>query len=395
MDPRFKIKLKTRKKVKVEKYVKGSHGFITYSQLLLKLLRMERDALANLLDYSGIDENEMDQTFIKLSEEAINTFVKHAEEVWKKKHRSKVLALLDILENCERLVPEFRDLLHSNSDKILDMIEQLRKATNKALEDRIESIYQHSFKDSPSDGGYSSITVQTMTFIKSLYEYRTIVESMFSHSSRINLPGIHTEMKKENIESPTTIGKIFVSILQVLQSNLEQKANSYKNSSLSSIFLINNYHYMIKSIKSSNLVDALGGIIIHHFESLFLEARKAYKDFTWTKLLSHISLDLNKELVTKVASGELNSNTKKAIKAKFDNFNSIFEELCATQKQFSVPDADLKSRLRNENIETIVPIYKAFVHKFGSLEFSKHAAKYIRYREMVLEQMLNKFFEEA
>ena len=48
-------------------------------------------------------------------------------------------------------------------------------------------------------------------------------------------------------------------------------------------------------------------------------------------------------------------------------FNAAFEELYSTQKQFSVPDSDLRSQLRNINVEQVVPKYLAFLEKSYSL----------------------------
>jgi hypothetical protein len=110
----MKIKTKKKNKVnkfKVEKYEKGSHKFIAYYKMLLKLFQLERDMLSRILDSTSMDDDEIDNRFPTLCGDAILLFAKQADDVWKKKQKSKLLVLLDISEQCESLVPEFREAL--------------------------------------------------------------------------------------------------------------------------------------------------------------------------------------------------------------------------------------------------------------------------------------------
>jgi hypothetical protein len=161
----MKIKTKKSKKFKVEKYERGTHKFIEYYNMLLKLLQMEKETLSKLLDFTSMEDSDLELIFPKIFLEPLATFAKQAEDVWKRKQKSKVLVLLDILEHCESLVSEFRETLQKGYDKVIEMIEQLRKATRKALEEKVESIQDHPPKDIPRDGGYSSLTVEVRKFI--------------------------------------------------------------------------------------------------------------------------------------------------------------------------------------------------------------------------------------
>lgn len=58
-----------------------------------------------------MEDAEVEQEFPKIFSEPLVTFVKQAEDVWKKKQKNKVLVLLDILEHCETLIPEFRETI--------------------------------------------------------------------------------------------------------------------------------------------------------------------------------------------------------------------------------------------------------------------------------------------
>ncbi len=54
---------------------------------------------------------------------------------------------------------------------------------------------------------------------------------------------------------------------------------------------------------------------------------------------------------------------KKKIKSRFAGFNAQFETLYEAQRYFSVPDSDLRSQLRNDNVELILPKYRALLER--------------------------------
>lgn len=80
--------------------------------------------------------------------------------------------------------------------------------------------------------------------------------------------------------------------------------------------------------------------------------------------------------------------------SKFSTFNTVFEELYATQRHFSIPDADLRSKLRLLNIDLILPQYRTMYTTYANVDFTSHTNKYTKYAPDRLEQMLNKFFDE-
>lgn len=61
---------------------------------------------------------------------------------------------------------------------------------------------------------------------------------------------------------------------------------------------------------------------------------------------------------------------------------------------YSVPDSELRSQLRSDNVELIVNRYKDFLAVYGKIEFSTKSNKYVQYNLQMVEAMLNKFFDE-
>lgn len=86
---------------------------------------------------------------------------------------------------------------------------------------------------------------------------------------------------------------------------------------------------------------------------------------------------------------------RKAIKQKFAFFNQHFDELYQSQRYFSIPDSDLRSQLRNDNVELIVAAYKLMYDTFKEVDFSNSIGKYMKYTSITVESMINKFFDET
>src|SRR5437868_5534414 len=91
---KMKIRTKKSKKFRVEKYEKGTHKFIEYYNMLLKLLQMEKETLSKLVDFTSMEDSDLEFIFPKIFVAPLATFAKQAEEVWKKNQKSKVLVLL-------------------------------------------------------------------------------------------------------------------------------------------------------------------------------------------------------------------------------------------------------------------------------------------------------------
>jgi exocyst complex protein 7 len=106
--------------------------------------------------------------------------------------------------------------------------------------------------------------------------------------------------------------------LGALQINLEQKAKGYKNHAQSSIFLLNNYHYIMKNLKAAQLTDFVGVETVLYFDRLCEDSRRSYNETTWNKALNIINEENWKELANKVkGQSELSSSLKKQIKQRF------------------------------------------------------------------------------
>ncbi len=88
------------------------------------------------------------------------------------------------------------------------------------------------------------------------------------------------------------------------------------------------------------------------------------------------------------------SVSRALLKERFKAFNIQFEELHQRRTQWTVPDNELCESLRLAVAEVLVPAYRSFLKRFGSLlDNGKNPQKYIKYTAEDLDRMLGEFFE--
>jgi hypothetical protein len=234
--------------------------------------------------------------------------------------------------------------------------------------------------------------------------------------------------------SDSTMHSLCAFLLSGLEQNMEHRAARHmKPPALSAIFLLNNYHYCVKFLKKNAQTfggaggggggsTAAGGSksggggggggsaaagqfegvqsFIDRYERLVHQSMKQYRTYSWERVVSgalEVSdmSELYRHYANTSVASSAHKSARKAIKAKFALFNQAFEEMYNTQRHFSIPDAELRSQLRNDNVELVLQSYKQLYNTFAQVDFSTNPAKYTKYTPAVLEQMLGKFFDET
>lgn len=66
------------------------------------------------------------------------------------------------------------------------------------------------------------------------------------------------------------------------------------------------------------------------------------------------------KLFVENCSKQLSNQKRQLLKDRFKNFNTELEELQRIQRDWSLPDPVLRSRVRNDNVELLVPLYTRF-----------------------------------
>lgn len=176
---------------------------------------------------------------------------------------------------------------------------------------------------------------------------------------------------------------------------LVSRSESYSDTTLRSIFRLNNYHYILKTLQNSELLN-LVALVEPQCDKMYndqiMEQKKLYSQ-SWSKVLHY----LNHEDVplSVIQAGKLRDKDRQLIKDKFSGFNKEMEEMCRVQRSYSIPDRELCVSLKRDNMEYILPKYQIFYDKYVSVPFTKNTEKYVKYSPADVSTMIDKFFDVA
>ena len=191
----------------------------------------------------------------------------------------------------------------------------------------------------------------------------------------------------------TAVGVYFSYILNYLRANLESKAKTYDSTTLGIIFLLNNYHYVHKTLaaKSNNkLGDLVAKGTAASYGECVANQHKVYLN-RWNKVVKHID-----EGAKPVDLERLGKADKEAIKERFRGFNSEFESITAKHTAYSIPDPALREEVRKEVQALIMPLYGKFLDRYQNVQFTKVGIdKYLKYPKDTLDGIIVKLFDTS
>jgi len=308
------------------------------------------------------------------------------------------------------LFPALRHLvaLKSDCDKLLEgcdssvrnrfyaMVNSLHSTCGKALEDFAESVRSESAAPLPKDGTVYEMTSNVLLFLGQLTDLADTVGPLLAQDQSYSNTLVYTQPWPKSQRNKAFLGLYIKKILVQLNLTLVTKSDAYSDSSLRSIFRLNNSHYLQRALQQSGLLPLLT-IVEPECEAIYremiIEQKRLYNQ-SWNKVLTSI---WNSEDVpaSVLLSGRLREKDKTLIKEKFAGFNKEFEELSREQRGYSVPDVELRESLKRDNKEYILPKYQTFYDKYSNTQFSKHSDKYIKYSPAQISSVVDTFFDVA
>eukprot|EP01102_Stenamoeba_stenopodia_P022926 TRINITY_DN9738_c0_g1_i2.p1 TRINITY_DN9738_c0_g1~~TRINITY_DN9738_c0_g1_i2.p1 ORF type:complete len:718 (-),score=173.00 TRINITY_DN9738_c0_g1_i2:44-2197(-) len=388
-------------------YTKGSHPYLRFIVVFVMLLEYEQ-----FLTMTLIGPRFFNATFITVVQNSLEVFVDTGESVLKLKRTSDrlfgVFVLLDIWTTFKTHLKKFQEFLSIKStdttstmpyNDVADLIDKLSVNCKKSFEEMEEFVVQKEegrlslskHKSSiPEDGGIHELTSLTMGYLKRLLEYKDSVEELLatSTSSKTSNPSLPGQSPRGETKSYTKLSEFIEKVLKSLKASIEAKSKTEKKAvQLASIFLLNNIHYMLTSIRGSELLGFVDSTLLGSLEQAKDQSRSAYRQ-SWNKTIEYL-MEINQVQTSKTKS--FNSSEKSVIKSKFKGFNSAIEDLFYTQKHFLIPDIPLRKEVTGELKNLVVPLYAKFLERYGSLPFSKNRGKYVRYSTETLETLLDQF----
>ncbi|KAI8808746.1 Cullin repeat-like-containing domain protein [Cladochytrium replicatum] len=368
-------------------YTKGSSVYIDYTKELLQSLKTERELVQKLIVKSHA-QNGFQQTIATALDaylEAGEGMINRARRSLQRKEVSDLYILIDILEHITKYTKEYEGLIAyagPRGGEILELCAHCKGFIMQFFRDLYDDIKNDSSKQSLStDGTVHELTSTTLNILKRLLEYSEAIDSMFSENpSNGNL-------------SVVSCSAFIEAVLIALVNTLESKSKGYsKKPTLALIFLLNNYHYILKNVRTSILANAVDKDLDEHFEKLVTEKKRAYQD-GWKPFLELLmdTTYVDKGAVQKT----LTKQQRELIKDKFKTFNNDFDELLKVQKTYTIPDIELRAEIIKDVKTVLIPMYSRFHDKYRTIEFSKNPEKFFKYDKGSLENAVEKFFDSS
>ncbi|KAF9897208.1 exocyst complex component exo70 [Lobosporangium transversale] len=405
-------------------YDKGSSPFIPYTSSLLKLCRNEADLADTLLDPKLLSLAFMGSIMPPIEQwvEAGRTITRRV----RKTYTSEVGVLFDIIESLEGNMNTFESVFglarRQKENDAAELLKTFKAAAMRTFIDFLADVRSQNnskYQAMPLDGTVHQLTSDTLNYMKRLMNYQSMVESILNligdgnwNNSDAGAPQNRRPHAAGRSGRSAVLQHYFADVLEALVQNIDAKSKFYKKSqSLTQLFLLNNYFYISKSVRTTpGMLDVINGtgpevantpannLTSAIYERPLKQNVDLYQD-NWKQCVEHL-MD-----VTYVQDGGvqqvLNSNQRQMVKDKFKNFNHDFDELWKTQKQYSIPDVDLRAMVLKDVHQVLIPMYDKFLTKYASsgggggaatMEFTKNLQKYIRYDVSMVKDMVSQFF---
>ncbi|XP_021756169.1 exocyst complex component EXO70A1-like [Chenopodium quinoa] len=303
-----------------------------------------------------------------------------------KRSPEKLFVLLDMYEIMRELQPEIETIFEGKPciemrESATSLTKRLAQTAHETFGDFEDAVEKDATKTTVMDGTVHPLTSYVINYVKFLFDYRSTLKQLFQEVSGDN--------------TGAQLAAITTRIMQALQTNLDGKSKQYKDTALTQLFLMNNIHYIVRSVRRSEAKDLLGDDWVQRHRRIVQQHANQYKRISWSKILQFLSVQPAGSASGGGSTPDATPTLSRSmVKERFKNFNIQFEELHQRQSQWTVPDSELRESLRLAIAEVLLPAYRNFFKRYGPMiESGKNPQKYIRFSAEDLDRMLNEFFE--
>lgn len=324
-----------------------------------------------------------------------------------KRSAEKLFKVLDMYECLRDNIPALNALVPDQcanelQNEMMAAKIRLGEAAIFMFCDLENSIKSDMAKTTVPGGAVHPLTRYTMNYLKYACEYKNTLEQVFREHWKIERTDSSSSSRQEtegedqscdnnnndnnNASQPSPFAQQLVSVMDLLDQNLDAKSKMYKDVSLSSIFMMNNGRYILQKIKGSvEIHEAMGDTWCRKKSSDLRNYHKTYQRETWGRLLGCLGLD------GLMVNGKV---VKPVLKEKFKSFNSMFDEIHKTQSTWVVSDDQLQSELRVSISSVVIPAYRSFMGRFSQyLDPGRQTEKYIKYQPEDIETYIDELFD--
>ncbi|KAK6135936.1 hypothetical protein DH2020_030319 [Rehmannia glutinosa] len=335
-------------------------NWIHFMRIAVKLLFAGERKVCDQI-FEGFD-SLMDQCFAEVTAGSVAVLLSFGDAIAKSKRSpEKLFVLLDMYEIMRELHSEIEALFRGKAcneirESALGLTKRLAQTAQETFGDFEEAVEKDATKTAVADGTVHPLTSYVINYVKFLFDYQSTLKQLFQ------------EFETRD-DSTSQLAVVTMRIMQALQTNLDGKSKQYRDTSLTHLFLMNNIHYMVRSVRRSEAKDLLGDDWVQRHRRVVQQHANQYKRIAWAKILQCLSvqgLTSSGGGSSVSADGGNSSGVSRAIiKDRLKTFNIQFEELHQKQSQWTVPDTELRESLRLAVAEVLLPAYRSFIKRFG------------------------------
>ncbi|XP_047309044.1 exocyst complex component EXO70B1-like [Impatiens glandulifera] len=309
-----------------------------------------------------------------------------------KRSAEKLFKYLDMYETLRDLIPSIEGCSREVKSEILAATDRLGEAAVFIFCELENSIKGDAARTPVPGGAVHPLTRYVMNYLKYVCEYRDTLDHIFQKEKALvrtsSHDDDHMQMSPGRIgDKLTPFGVQLMTVIELLDENLEAKTKLYRDPSLQSVFLMNNGRYILQKVKGSTEILQLIGDTRYRVRSTVVrQYHKNYQRETWGKVLNCLSQEGLLQPHGKVQ--------KQALKDRFKSFNNMIEEIHRNQSTWVVNEEQLQSELRVSISAVIIPAYRAFLGRFKHyLDGSRQVEKYIKYQPDDIETLIEDLFD--
>ncbi|KAF8089568.1 hypothetical protein N665_0502s0032 [Sinapis alba] len=324
---------------------------------------------------------EQPSYFVEISKDTVLSLLSFGEAVALRSCQPEMLErFLGMYEVSEELLLDVDNLLFP--DETGSFLRTAFHELSKKLADRTVTTFLKFKNAVASDessrafpgGGIHHLCRYVMNYLKLLPEYKEALNTLLEN---IQVDDSIPEKTGQDILPSTfsPMARHLRSIVATLESTLERKAQLYSDESLKYIFLMNNCHYTVQKVKTSELRHFFGDEWIRKHIASYQHNVTDYERTTWSSVLSLLK-DNSKDSVA-------------TLRERCRLFCAAFDDVYKNQTRWSVPDPELRDDLHISTSVKVVQSYRGFLGRNAALIGEKH----IRYTCEDIESLLLDLFE--
>ncbi|KAM1618141.1 hypothetical protein ACFX1R_018333 [Malus domestica] len=325
--------------------------------------------------------------FAKIAAQAgILAFLQFGKTVTEsKKDPIKLLKLLDIFASLNKLRLDFNRLFGGPACieiQILtrDLIKSVIDGAAEIFWELLLQVKLQRQNPPPQDGSVPKLVSFITDYCNKLLgdDYKPILTQVLI---------IYRSWKHEKFQEGLLINEV-LEIVKAIELNLEAWIKAYEDTSLASLFAMNNHWHLYKHLKGTKLGVLLGGA--------WLREHEQYKDYyftvflrdSWGKLPGHLS----REGLILFSGGR--ATARDLVKKRLKSFNETFDDMYKKQSSWVMSDKDLREKTCQLIVQAVVPVYRSYMQNYGPLvEQDASSSKYAKYSVQTFEKMLMSLFQ--